>query len=96
MIAASGGVGRAGGLRARVPVFATGSKANPDPVLGRRGAAAMRPIRTAAGGEAASRAPLPSKLLAAGADSVAVIGDLFLKRARGKDCGPGRKNGYDY
>lgn len=64
------------------PVFATGSKANPDPVVGLAGVRAVRELLDRAGGkqslvaiggitQANARA-----VIEAGADSVAVIGDL--------------------
>ena len=60
------------------PVFATGSKANPDPVLGVDELRRLRPISSRAlvaiGRITRSTA---QQVLAAGADSVAVIGDLF-------------------
>jgi thiamine-phosphate pyrophosphorylase len=60
------------------PVFATGSKANPDPVLGVDELRRLRPISNrdlvAIGGITRATA---RQVLAAGADSVAVIGDLF-------------------
>jgi thiamine-phosphate pyrophosphorylase len=59
------------------PVFATATKENPDPVVGLEGVAAVRaavalPL-VAIGGVTLERAP---GVIAAGADSVAVIGDL--------------------
>jgi thiamine-phosphate pyrophosphorylase len=61
------------------PVFATASKENPDPVVGLEGvgrvrAAAPRVTLVAIGGVTAESAP---SVLAAGADSVAVIGALL-------------------
>jgi thiamine-phosphate pyrophosphorylase len=60
------------------PVFVTGSKANPDPVLGVEELRRLRPISNrglvAIGGITRATA---QQVLAAGADSVAVIGDLF-------------------
>jgi thiamine-phosphate pyrophosphorylase len=60
------------------PVFATGSKANPDPVLGVEELRRLRSISNRAlvaiGGITRATA---KEVLAAGADSVAVIGDLF-------------------
>jgi thiamine-phosphate pyrophosphorylase len=60
------------------PVFATGSKANPDPVIGLEGIRAARALTrkplVAIGG--ITRANF-REVLAAGADSVAVIGDLL-------------------
>jgi thiamine-phosphate pyrophosphorylase len=60
------------------PVFATGSKANPDPVLGLDEFRRLRPISklplVAIGGITRATAV---QVRSAGADSVAVIGDLF-------------------
>lgn len=60
------------------PVFATGSKENPDPVVGVERVAAMRALTgkplVAIGGITRRTAPL---LWRAGVDSVAVIGDLL-------------------
>jgi len=60
------------------PIFPTSSKANPDPVVGtellRRVRALTRKPIVAIGGITLDRAP---EVLAAGADSVAVIGDLY-------------------
>jgi thiamine-phosphate pyrophosphorylase len=61
------------------PVFPTATKANPDPVVGlelvrRARALTDKPI-VAIGGITLARAP---EILAAGADSVAVISDIFL------------------
>jgi len=60
------------------PIFTTGSKANPDPVLGVDELRRLRPISkravVAIGGITRANA---RQVLAAGADSVAVIGDLF-------------------
>lgn len=60
------------------PVFATGSKENPDPVVGVERVAAMRALTAkplvAIGGITRRTAPL---LWRAGVDSVAVIGDLL-------------------
>lgn len=63
------------------PVFATGTKVNPDPVIGlegvRHAAALARPAGrplVAIGGIGLATAP---GVIAAGADSVAVISDLF-------------------
>ncbi len=60
------------------PVFATASKANPDPVIGVDGVRAARRLTgvplVAIGGITRETAP---DVLAAGADSVAVIGDLY-------------------
>jgi thiamine-phosphate pyrophosphorylase len=62
------------------PVFATGSKENPDPVVGIEGVRAARALTTkplvAIGG--ITRANF-REVLAAGADSVAVISDLLRK-----------------
>jgi thiamine-phosphate pyrophosphorylase len=65
------------------PVFATGSKMNPDPVVGLAGVSEARRLRD----EAGQGLPLVAiggitranaeAVLKAGADSVAVIGDLF-------------------
>jgi thiamine-phosphate pyrophosphorylase len=60
------------------PVFGTDSKENPDPVLGPRALPGLRALTAkplvAIGGITRQTAPA---VLAAGADSVAVIGDLF-------------------
>ncbi len=60
------------------PIFATGSKQNPDPVVGLDGLRALRPLTqkplVAIGGITRELAP---QVFLAGADSVAVIGDLF-------------------
>jgi thiamine-phosphate pyrophosphorylase len=60
------------------PVFATGSKENPDPVMGLDGLRAWRPLAArplvAIGGVTRANAP---DVLEAGADSVAVIADLL-------------------
>jgi thiamine-phosphate pyrophosphorylase len=60
------------------PIFATASKDNPDPVLGLSGLARVRPLTNhplvAIGGITRKNA---RSVLAAGADSVAVIGDLL-------------------
>jgi thiamine-phosphate pyrophosphorylase len=60
------------------PIFATGTKANPDPVVGTQ---FIRKVRTvtdkpivAIGGITLERAP---EIIEAGADSVAVIGDIL-------------------
>jgi len=59
------------------PVFSTSTKANPDPVVGLEGIAAVRAVVSrplvAIGGITLERAP---SVIAAGADSVAVVGDL--------------------
>jgi thiamine-phosphate pyrophosphorylase len=69
------------------PIFATGSKQNPDPVIGLDRLRALRPLTqkplVAIGGITCELAP---KVFQAGADSVAVIGDLFPDvRARAKE-----------
>lgn len=60
------------------PIFQTGSKANPDPVVGVEGLRALRPLTTrplvAIGGITRSNA---ARVFEAGADSVAIIGDLL-------------------
>jgi len=60
------------------PIFATGSKLNPDPVVGLEQLRELRRITSkplvAIGGITRERAPA---VLAAGADSIAVIGDLY-------------------
>ncbi len=60
------------------PVFATGSKANPDPVVGLAHLREWRPLSTrplvAIGGITLDNA---RQVLDAGADSVAIIGDLY-------------------
>jgi thiamine-phosphate pyrophosphorylase len=60
------------------PIFATGSKQNPDPVVGLDGLRALRPLTrkplVAIGGITRELAP---KVFEAGADSVAIIGDLL-------------------
>lgn len=60
------------------PVFATASKRNPDPVLGVGELKRLRPLTSrplvAIGGMRRANAP---EAIAAGADSVAVIGDLL-------------------
>jgi thiamine-phosphate pyrophosphorylase len=65
------------------PVFATASKANPDPVIGLEGVRAARVLTrkplVAIGG--ITRANF-REVLAAGADSVAVIGDLLKEPRR--------------
>ncbi len=59
------------------PVFATSTKENPDPVVGLDGVAAVRALvgvsLVAIGGITLDRAP---EVIAVGADSVAVVGDL--------------------
>ena len=62
------------------PVFATSTKANPDPVVGLEGLRAVRAVRAAVttplvaiGGITLEKAPA---VFAAGADSVAVVSDL--------------------
>jgi thiamine-phosphate pyrophosphorylase len=69
------------------PIFGTASKANPDPVVGVEGLRLLRPLAprplVAIGGITRVNA---IEVLAAGADSVAVIGDLFPDvRSRTKD-----------
>ena len=65
------------------PIFATGTKQNPDPVVGLDRLRALRPLTSkplvAIGGITRQTAPA---VLAAGADSVAVIGDLYPDRAQ--------------
>lgn len=60
------------------PIFGTASKANPDPTVGLEGLSKLRPLTTrslvAIGGITRENA---RAVLEAGADSVAVIGDLF-------------------
>ena len=60
------------------PIFATGSKQNPDPVVGLEGLRRLRPLSkkplVAIGGITLTNA---NQVFDAGADSVAVIGDLF-------------------
>ena len=60
------------------PVFGTGSKENPDPVLGVEALRQLRPLTdrplVAIGGITRANA---ADVLAAGADSVAIIGDLY-------------------
>ena len=60
------------------PIFATGSKQNPDPVVGLDRLRALRTLTSkplvAIGGITRELAP---KVFEAGADSIAVIGDLF-------------------
>jgi thiamine-phosphate pyrophosphorylase len=60
------------------PVFATASKNNPDPVLGLEELKRLRPLtsRPLVGIGGMTRATAP-EAIAAGADSVAVIGDLL-------------------
>lgn len=61
------------------PVFPTSSKQNPDPVVGTEFLRKMRPLTTkpivAIGGITLQRCP---QVIAAGADSVAVISDILL------------------
>ena len=69
------------------PIFATGSKQNPDPVVGLDRLRTLRALTqkplVAIGGITRELAP---KVFEAGADSVAVIGDLFPDvRARAKE-----------
>jgi len=65
------------------PVFATGSKANPDPVVGLDGVRAARALTRKAliaiGGITRSNA---RSVIEAGADAVAVISDLLLDPRR--------------
>jgi thiamine-phosphate pyrophosphorylase len=60
------------------PIFGTASKLNPDPVVGVDGLRRLRPLTArplvAIGGMTRANA---REVIAAGADSVAVIGDLF-------------------
>jgi thiamine-phosphate pyrophosphorylase len=60
------------------PIFGTGSKKNPDPIVGLEDLRRLRPLTlgplVAIGGITRANA---DQVLAAGADSVAVIGDLF-------------------
>src|SRR5262249_51808870 len=60
------------------PIFGTASKQNPDPVVGIRELARLRPLTAkplvAIGGITRSNA---TAVIDAGADSVAIIGDLF-------------------
>ena len=60
------------------PIFGTASKQNPDPLVGLEGLRALRPLTqrplVAIGGITRANA---ASVLAAGADSVAVIADLF-------------------
>lgn len=60
------------------PIFATGSKLNPDPVVGLDQLRRLRPLTqkplVAIGGITRELAP---KVFEAGADSVAIIGDLY-------------------
>jgi thiamine-phosphate pyrophosphorylase len=66
------------GYLALGPIFGTASKANPDPTVGLEGLSNLRPLTTrplvAIGGITRENA---RAVLEAGADSVAVIGDLF-------------------
>jgi thiamine-phosphate pyrophosphorylase len=69
------------------PIFATGSKQNPDPMVGVDGLRTLRPLTkkplVAIGGITRE---LASEVFKAGADSVAVIGDLFPNpRARAEE-----------
>ena len=61
------------------PVYATSTKENPDPVVGLEGVRAVREIVSqplvAIGGITLARAP---EVIAAGADTVAVVSDLFV------------------
>lgn len=69
------------------PVFQTGTKENPDPVIGLEGVRAARKLTSkplvAIGGVTRSNA---SEVLAAGADSVALIGDLLLDPRRSAEA----------
>jgi thiamine-phosphate pyrophosphorylase len=60
------------------PIFATGTKSNPDPVVGTQFIRRVRPITdkpiVAIGGITLGRAP---EIIKAGADSLAVIGDIL-------------------
>ena len=60
------------------PIFATGTKSNPDPVVGTQFIRKVRPITdkpiVAIGGITLERAP---EIIESGADSVAVIGDIL-------------------
>ncbi len=65
------------------PIFGTGSKENPDPVVGVGELRRLRPLAgkrplVAIGGITKDRA---AEVYAAGADSIAVIGDLFPEHA---------------
>jgi thiamine-phosphate pyrophosphorylase len=61
------------------PIFATGTKSNPDPVVGTQFIRSVRPITdkpiVAIGGITLERAP---EIIESGADSVAVISDILL------------------
>jgi thiamine-phosphate pyrophosphorylase len=63
------------------PIFATDSKANPDPVIGLSGLRELRPLTirplVAIGGITLDRA---REVLEAGADSIAVISDVCRAR----------------
>jgi thiamine-phosphate pyrophosphorylase len=65
------------------PIFATGSKANPDPVVGVAELKRLRPMTSrplvAIGGITLESAP---EVWAAGADSIALISDLFITPAK--------------
>jgi thiamine-phosphate pyrophosphorylase len=65
------------------PVYPTGTKENPDPIVGLEGVKAVRAITTkplvAIGGITRANA---APVLEAGADAVAVIGDLFQEPRR--------------
>jgi thiamine-phosphate pyrophosphorylase len=72
------------------PIFGTRSKQNPDPVVGLEDLRRLRPLTSlplvAIGGITRANA---DRVLAAGADSVAVIGDLFPDvRARAREWLP--------
>ena len=60
------------------PIFATGTKSNPDPVVGTQFIRKVRPLTdkpiVAIGGITLERAP---EIIEAGADSVAVISDIL-------------------
>jgi thiamine-phosphate pyrophosphorylase len=68
------------------PMFGTTSKLNPDPIVGIEGLRALRPLTTrplvAIGGITLESAPA---VLAAGADSVAIISDLLPESGTLKD-----------
>lgn len=75
------------GYLALGPIFGTSSKANPDPVVGLEGLRRLRPLTdrplVAIGGITRANA---RSVLEAGADSVAVIGDLYPDpRARSRE-----------
>ena len=66
------------------PIFATGTKANPDPVVGVQFIRKVRPLTdkpiVAIGGVTLQRAP---EIIESGADSVAVISDILGAREPG-------------